>query len=75
VDDVPQTTDSEQPVREAAPRNSGTPQRALVALELLTGVAALIGGALLAAVPDGSLLHADPDELARSPFSDWLMRG
>jgi hypothetical protein len=75
VNDVPQTTDSERPVREAAPRNSGTPQRALVALELLTGVAGLIGGVLLAAVPDGSLLHADPAELARSPFSDWLMPG
>jgi hypothetical protein len=30
---------------------------------------------LLAAVPDGSLLHADPAALAGSPFSNWRMPG
>jgi hypothetical protein len=30
---------------------------------------------LLAAVPDGSLLRADPAVLASSPFSDWMMPG
>lgn len=35
----------------------------------------LIGGALLVAAPDGSLLHADPDALAGSPFSDWRIPG
>jgi hypothetical protein len=75
VSDVRLTTDSERPVREAAPRNSATPQRALIALELLTGVAGLIGGVLLAAAPNGSLLHADPAALEGSPFSNWRMPG
>jgi hypothetical protein len=30
---------------------------------------------LLAAVPDGSLLHADPAALAGSPFSNWGLPG
>jgi hypothetical protein len=30
---------------------------------------------LLAAVPDGSLLRADPATLAGSPFSDWRVPG
>jgi hypothetical protein len=75
VSSAPQAKSSERLVRDAAPRNSCTPRRALVALELFTGVTGLIGGVLLAAVPDGSLLHADPVELAGSPFSDWLMPG
>lgn len=29
----------------------------------------------LAAVPDGSLLHAEPAALAGSPFSNWRMPG
>lgn len=75
MSNVPQATGSERPVRDVAPRNSGTPPRALVALELLTGVAGLIGGVLLAAVPNGSLLHADPAALADSPFSNWRIPG
>jgi hypothetical protein len=58
-------------------RAAGTPgpRRALVALELATGTAALVGGALLAAVPDGSLLRADPAVLAGTPFTDWRVPG
>jgi hypothetical protein len=50
-------------------------RRTLVALELMTGVTGLVGGALLAAAPDGSLLRADPATLAGSPFSDWRVPG
>ena len=49
--------------------------RALVPLELVTGVAALIGGVLLAAAPDGSLLSADVAALEGSPFTDWRLPG
>jgi hypothetical protein len=47
----------------------------LVALELGTGATGLVGGVLLAAVPDGSLLRADPAALDGSPFSDWRVPG
>jgi hypothetical protein len=50
-------------------------KRALVTLELVTGSTGLAGGALLAAVPDGSLLRADPAVLAGTPFSDWRVPG
>ena len=50
-------------------------RRALVALELATGATGLVGGVLLAAAPDGSLLRADPATLSGSPFSDWQMPG
>ena len=50
-------------------------RRVLVALELVTGVAGLVGGVLLAVAPDGSLLRADPATLAGSPFSDWRVPG
>jgi preprotein translocase subunit Sec61beta len=50
-------------------------RRVLVALELVTGVTGLVGGALLAAAPDGLLLRADPATLAGSPFSDWRVPG
>ena len=50
-------------------------RRALVILELGTGSAALAGGVLLAAAPDGSLLQADPRVLAGSPFPDWRAPG
>ena len=50
-------------------------QPVLVALELVTGVTGLVGGVLLAAAPDGSLLRADPATLAGSPFSDWRVPG
>jgi hypothetical protein len=64
----------------AAARQPGKPQpdrarRVLVVLELATGAAALAGGALLAAAPDGSLLKADPAVLAGTPFSDWRVPG
>lgn len=47
----------------------------LVALELVTRVTGLVGGVLLAAAQDGSLLRADPATLAGSPFSDWRVPG
>ncbi len=40
-----------------------------------TGSAALAGGVLLAAAPDGSLLQANPRVLAGSPFPDWRAPG
>jgi hypothetical protein len=46
-----------------------------VGLELVTGAAALAGGVLLAAAPDGSGLRADPAVLAGTPFSDWRVPG
>jgi hypothetical protein len=49
--------------------------QALVRLELITGGAALAGGALLAAAPDGSLLFADVTALEHSPFTDWRLPG
>jgi hypothetical protein len=50
-------------------------RRTLVGLELGTGAAALAGGVLLMAAPDGSLLRADPAVLAGSPFPDWSVPG
>jgi hypothetical protein len=47
----------------------------LAAVELTTGAAALAGGTLLAAAPDGSLLRADPAVLAGTPFTDWRVPG
>jgi hypothetical protein len=41
----------------------------------VTGAAALAGGVLLAAAPDGSLLRADPATLAGTPFTDWRVPG
>ena len=58
----------------ATPDRSGA-ERALVAVELCTGSAALVGGVLLAIRPDGSLLQADSAALAGSPFSDWRVPG
>ena len=51
------------------------PRRILVGLELVTGATALVGGALLAIAPDGSLLAADPAVLAGSPFADYRWPG
>jgi hypothetical protein len=64
-------------LREALPpaRRSRAASRTLVILELGTGTAALAGGVLLAASPDGSLLRADPAALAGSPFTDWEAPG
>jgi hypothetical protein len=64
-----------RPARSAGLRRPGVGRRALVALELATGVAGLVGGVLLAVAPDGSLLQADPATLAGSPFSDWRVPG
>lgn len=64
-----------RPVRPSAWRRSGVNRRALVALELVTGVTGLAGGVLLAAAPDGSLLRADPATLAGTPFTDWRVPG
>jgi hypothetical protein len=47
----------------------------LASLELVTGAAGLAGGLLLAAAPDGSLLHADPGVLGGTPFADWRVPG
>jgi hypothetical protein len=44
-------------------------------MELVTGLTGLVGGVLLAAAPDGSLLLADPATLAGTPFSDWRVPG
>lgn len=49
--------------------------RAWVALELTAGLAAVVGGALLVAAPDGSLLQLDAAMLGGSPFSDWRLPG
>ena len=54
---------------------TGRRQRALVAVEMTTGVLALTGGVLLAARPDGSPLQADVSALAGSPFSDYRVPG
>lgn len=51
------------------------PARVVAGLELFTGTAALAGGVLLAAAPDGSLLQADPAALAGSPFADYRWPG
>ena len=64
-----------RPVRPSAQRRSGVDQRALVALELVTGVTGLAGGVLLVAAPDGSLLRANPATLADTPFTDWRVPG
>jgi hypothetical protein len=68
-------SDGGRPVRLAGRRRPGVARRALVALELMTGVTGLVGGVLLAVAPDGSLLRADPATLAGSPFSDWQVPG
>ena len=64
-----------RPVRPSARPRSGVDRRALVALELVTGVTGLAGGVLLAAAPDGSLLRADSATLAGTPFTDWRVPG
>jgi hypothetical protein len=51
------------------------PRHVLATLELTTGAMAAIGGVLVAAAPDGSLLAADTSALAGSPFRDYLWPG
>jgi len=50
-------------------------EKLLIGLELSTGAAALASGALLAARPDGSFLHAGPGVLRRTVFRDWRLPG
>ncbi len=64
-----------RPTGPAALTRPGVAYRALLALELVTGVMGLVGGVLLAVAPDGSLLRADSATLAGSPFSDWRLPG
>jgi hypothetical protein len=54
---------------------AGRSRRVLAGAELVTGSAALVGGALLAVAPDGSLLNADPEVLAGSPSADFRRPG
>ena len=49
--------------------------RLLVPLEIMTGLAGLAGGLLLAIAPDGSLLQANPAVLTATPFPDWRWPG
>jgi hypothetical protein len=58
-----------------ATRRTHSVRLALAAIQLMTGLAALIGGVLLVARPDGSLLRADPGVLAGTPFDDWRLPG
>jgi hypothetical protein len=50
-------------------------ERALVGVEVATGAMALVGGGLLVARPDGSLLQAKLSALAGSPFADYRVPG
>jgi hypothetical protein len=52
-----------------------SPELALLALLGLTGATAVVGGLLLLARPDGSLLRLDRSALAGSPFRDWRLPG
>jgi hypothetical protein len=61
--------------RAAGRRRSRAVRRTLAALEFVTGAAGVVGGVLLAAAPDGSLLRADPGALAGTPFGDWRVPG
>src|SRR6266516_865611 len=61
--------------RAAGQRRSRAVRRTLAALEFVTGAAGVVGGVLLAAAPDGSLLRADPGALAGTPFGDWRVPG
>jgi hypothetical protein len=49
--------------------------RLLAGLEIATGVAAVVGGGLLVAAPDGHLMQADAAVLAGGPFTDWRLPG
>lgn len=48
---------------------------ALLTLESITSVTALLGGTLLVLAPDGTLLATDPTVLAGTPFEDWRIPG
>src|SRR5947209_7346346 len=50
-------------------------RRAIVIIQAVVGAAGLVGGLLLAARPDGSLLDAKRSALDGTPFSDWRAPG
>jgi hypothetical protein len=50
-------------------------RKLLFGIEVFVGLAAVAGGALLAAAPDGRLLAADPAVLKGTPFTDYLVPG
>jgi hypothetical protein len=47
----------------------------LLAILIFTGLTAVIGGLLLIARPDGSLLQASESALSSTPFADWRIPG
>jgi hypothetical protein len=57
------------------PMMARRPRRILIALELVIGATAVVGGVLLALAPDGSLLHAELAAPAGSPFADYRWPG
>jgi hypothetical protein len=57
------------------PRGSTCARRVLADLELGTGGAALVCGALLVARPDGALLGLPREVPGNSPFTDWRAPG
>jgi len=50
-------------------------ERILLGILLFTGVAAMVGGALLTIQPNGSLLQAKLSALSGTPFRDWRLPG
>jgi hypothetical protein len=50
-------------------------ERILLGILLFTGVAALVGGALLTIQPDGTFLQAKLSALSGTPFRDWRIPG
>jgi hypothetical protein len=71
------TVETERPTTRQARTRRGRRggERALIGLELFTGVAGVIGGLLLVAKPDGSLMDARLSALAGSPYADWRVPG
>jgi hypothetical protein len=56
-------------------RRSAAGDRALLILEYFVGITALVGGLMLVARPDGSLLQAKMSALSGGPFEDWRVPG
>lgn len=50
-------------------------ERALIGVELFTGVTGAAGGLLLVARPDGSFLMAELSALSGTPFTEWRLPG
>ena len=59
------------------PRNAQVPilAWALIGLQVLMGVSAVISGGMLVAAPDGSLMGMPASMLEHFPFSDFLIPG